>query len=62
MAVPKRKTTPSKRGNRRSHDAISATVVSYCSKSGSFHRPHQMTSDGFYKGKKVVNNYKKETK
>ena len=54
MAVPKRKTTPSKRGMRRSHDALSAPALSVDSTTGETHLRHHMTPDGFYNGRKVI--------
>jgi large subunit ribosomal protein L32 len=44
MAVQKSKKTRSRRGMRRSHDALS----------GETHRRHHITADGFYRGKKVI--------
>ncbi|MFT6984978.1 MAG: large subunit ribosomal protein L32 [Psychromonas sp.] len=55
MAVQKSRKTPSKRGMRRSHDALSAPAqLSVDATSGETHRRHHMTADGFYKGKKVI--------
>lgn len=54
MAVQKSKVTRSRRGQRRSHDALSATTLSVDSVSGEKHRRHQITADGFYRGRKVI--------
>ncbi|MCG6199951.1 50S ribosomal protein L32 [Psychromonas antarctica] len=55
MAVQKSRKTPSKRGMRRSHDALSAPAqLTVDATSGETHRRHHMTADGFYKGKKVI--------
>ena len=55
MAVQKSRKTPSKRGMRRSHDALSAPAqLTVDATSGETHRRHHMTEDGFYKGKKVI--------
>jgi large subunit ribosomal protein L32 len=54
MAVPKRKTTPSKRGFRRSHDALSTPAFTTNKTSGELQRPHHISLDGFYNGKKVI--------
>ena len=55
MAVPKRKTTKSKRNMRRSHHALTATNVSEDSHSGEFVRRHHVDlKTGLYKGKKVI--------
>ncbi|CAN8142379.1 50S ribosomal protein L32 [Thiomicrorhabdus sp. 6S2-11] len=54
MAVQQNRKTPSKRGMRRSHDAISATAITQDPTTGEVHRRHHVTADGYYKGKKVV--------
>ena len=54
MAVQKSKKTRSRRGMRRSHDALKSSTLSVDSASGEKHLRHHMTSDGFYRGRKVV--------
>ena len=54
MAVQKSKKTRSKRGMRRSHDALSGPTLSVDPTTGEKHRRHHVTADGFYCGKKVV--------
>ena len=54
MAVQKSKKTRSKRGMIRSHDSLSDLTLSTDPVSGERHLRHQMTADGFYRGKKVV--------
>ncbi|MDC0067182.1 50S ribosomal protein L32 [Gammaproteobacteria bacterium] len=54
MAVQKSKVTRSRRGQRRSHDSLTATTLSEDSTTGETHRRHHVTEDGFYRGKKVV--------
>ncbi len=54
MAVQKNRKTRSKRGMRRSHDALTGMAVSTDSTSGEAHLRHHVTADGFYKGRKVV--------
>ena len=54
MAVPKKKTSKSKKGMRRSHDALTASTVSTDETSGEKHLRHNVTADGFYRGRKVV--------
>ncbi|MGC9386594.1 MAG: 50S ribosomal protein L32 [Hydrogenovibrio sp.] len=54
MAVQKSRKTPSRRGMRRSHDALSATAITVDETSGEMHRRHHVTADGYYKGKKVI--------
>ena len=51
MAVPKRKTTPSKRGMRRSHDALRTPASSICKECGEEKLSHQAClSCGFHRG------------
>tara|TARA_A100001011_G_scaffold395303_1_gene489924 strand:+ start:3415 stop:3588 length:174 start_codon:yes stop_codon:yes gene_type:complete len=55
MAVPKRKTTKSKRNMRRSHHKLKSTNVVENKKSGEYHLSHHIDlKTGFYKGKKVL--------
>ncbi len=54
MAVQKSRKTPSKRGMRRSHDALTAKAISTDSTSGELHLRHNVTADGFYRGRKVI--------
>ena len=55
MAVQKSKKTRSRRGMRRSHDALSGSTLSVDQTSGETHLRHHVTADGFYRGNKVVN-------
>jgi large subunit ribosomal protein L32 len=54
MAVQQNRKTPSKRGMRRSHDALTATTLSTDSTSGETHIRHHVTRNGLYRGKKYV--------
>lgn len=54
MAVQQNKKTRSKRGMRRSHDALTGKTLSVDSTTGEKHLRHHVTPDGFYKGRKVV--------
>jgi large subunit ribosomal protein L32 len=54
MAVQKDRKTPSKRGMRRAHDALSGPTLSVDKTTGETHVRHQVTKDGFYRGKRVV--------
>jgi large subunit ribosomal protein L32 len=54
MAVQKSRKTRSRRGMRRSHDALSAASVSTDQTSGEKHLRHHVTADGFYRGRKVI--------
>jgi large subunit ribosomal protein L32 len=54
MAVQKSKVSRSKRNMRRAHDSLSSAAVSTDATTGERHRRHNMTADGFYRGKQVV--------
>jgi large subunit ribosomal protein L32 len=55
MAVPKRKTTKSKRNMRRSHHALTPVNIVTDSTTGEYKLPHHISlADGYYKGKQVV--------
>lgn len=54
MAVQKSRVTPSRRGQRRSHDALTAKQLATDPTTGETHLRHHMTKDGFYRGRKVV--------
>ncbi|PWI35004.1 50S ribosomal protein L32 [Vibrio albus] len=55
MAVQKNRKTRSKRGMRRSHDALTTASLSVDATSGETHLRHNVTADGYYRGKKVIN-------
>lgn len=55
MAVPKRKTTPSKRGMRRSADALKAPAYIEDKNTGEYRRPHHIDlKTGMYRGRQVL--------
>lgn len=55
MAVPKRKTSPMKRGFRRSADAIAAPAYVEDKDSGELRRPHHIDlKAGTYRGRQVL--------
>ena len=54
MAVPKRKTSKSRRNKRRSHHKITSVNVVEDKKSGEYRLPHHVDlKTGFYKGRQV---------
>lgn len=53
MAVQKTRKSPSKRGMRRAHDALTARALSIESTSGETHLRHHVSPDGYYRGRKV---------
>ena len=56
MAVPKRKTSPSRRGMRRAHDAYKIVNPSTCNNCGTTKRSHHIcTGCGQYRGRQVLN-------
>ena len=59
MAVPKRKTTRSKRGMRRAHDGLKKANVIINKTTGEYQLPHHISIDGYYRGHKVLNDKKK---
>lgn len=54
MAVQKSRKTPSRRGMRRSHDALKARALSVDQASGETHQRHHVTADGYYRGRRVL--------
>ena len=55
MAVPKRKTTPSKRGMRRAHDKLKGNTFIEDSESGELRRPHHIDlKTGVYRGRQIL--------
>ena len=55
MAVPRKKTTPQKRNQRRSHDALTPPSVIEDKDSGEFRRPHHIDlKTGMYRGRQVI--------
>ena len=54
MAVPKRRTTRSRRGMRRAHDSLSNPTLSTDKVTGEVHRRHHLTATGYYRGRQVV--------
>jgi large subunit ribosomal protein L32 len=55
MAVPKRKTSPMKRGHRRSADALKAPTYIEDKDSGELRRPHHLDlKTGMYRGRQIL--------
>lgn len=55
MAVPKRKTSKSKRDMRRSHHALSLPTIVEDKQTGEFRRPHHVDlKTGMYRGRQVI--------
>lgn len=55
MALPKRKTSKSRRDKRRTHQKVSAPSLSTCPECGEAVKPHHACpSCGSYKGRTVI--------
>ena len=55
MAVPKRKTSPSRRGMRRSHHALESNAYVEDKDTGELRRPHHVDlKTGMYRGRQVL--------
>ena len=55
MAVPKKKTSPSRRGMRRSHDALAQPSYIEDKDSGERRRPHHIDlKTGKYRGRQIL--------
>lgn len=56
MAVQQNKKSASKRGMHRAHDFLSNPPLAVEPSTGEVHRPHHISPNGFYRGKKVLPN------
>ncbi len=55
MAVPKKKTSTSRRGMRRSHDRLTPVKTGECNNCGSLKLPHHVcNSCGYYNGRQII--------
>lgn len=54
MAVQKSKVTRSRRGQRRSHDALTSKTLSQDAMSGEMRLRHHMTPNGVFKDRQIV--------
>ena len=54
MAVPKKKTTKSRRDKRRAHDALNAANIVENQTTGELTLPHHISADGYYRGRQVI--------
>ena len=54
MAAQKSKVTRSRRGQRRSHDSLTAKTLSQDPTTGETHLRHHVTPDGYFKGRQIV--------
>ena len=56
MAVQQNKKSRSRRDMRRSHDGLSRPTLSIDQLTGEVHLRHNLTKDGYYRGKQVIQN------
>lgn len=55
MAVPKKRTSKSRRNKRRSHLALAAPALSIDKQTKSVHRPHHVDlKTGYYRGRQIL--------
>ena len=54
MAVQQNKKSPSRRGMRRAHDALTGKALSIEPTSGETHLRHHVSADGYYRGRQVI--------
>jgi large subunit ribosomal protein L32 len=54
MAVQKSKVSRSRRGQRRSHDSLTAKTLAQDPLTGETHLRHHVTPDGYFKGRQIV--------
>jgi large subunit ribosomal protein L32 len=54
MAVQKSRRTPSTRGMRRSHESFKAPPLTVDPTTGETHLRHNVSPEGYYKGRKVI--------
>lgn len=54
MAVQQNKKSPSRRGMRRSHDALGTAALSIEPTTGETHLRHHVSPDGYYRGRKII--------
>ncbi len=54
MAVQQRKKSKSMRNMRRSHNALRQPTLSIEPETGELHRRHHVSSDGYYRGERVI--------
>lgn len=54
MAVQQSKKSPSRRGMRRAHDALTIPNVAIEPTTGELHRRHHISPNGFYRGRQVI--------
>lgn len=59
MAVQQNKKSPSKRGMHRAHDFLNTPPLAVEPTTGEAHLRHHVSPNGFYRGRKVLENKNK---
>jgi large subunit ribosomal protein L32 len=55
MAVPKKKTTRKRKGDRRAHQGLEVLALNKCTQCGSAKLPHRVCLEcGFYQGRQIL--------
>lgn len=55
MAVPKRRTSKSRKGTRRSHHRVTPVQIQYCARCNEAVMPHRVCSHcGYYQGRDAI--------
>ncbi len=54
MAVQQNHKSRSRRDMRRSHDSLTAAAVAMDKTTGEYHRSHNVTADGYYRGVQMI--------
>ncbi len=54
MAVPKKKISKSRRGQRRAHDSVLSGTYQECQDTGELKLRHHVSPGGYYRGRQVV--------
>ena len=63
MAVPKRRTSRSRQGTRRSHHHVTPVQIQFCARCNEPVLPHRVCPNcGFYQGREVINMEEQEGK
>ncbi len=54
MAVQQNRMTRSKRGTRRAHDGLKTKALSQEPTTGETHLRHNMSPEGYYRGRRII--------
>ncbi|EST12523.1 50S ribosomal protein L32 [Sporolactobacillus laevolacticus] len=54
MAVPKRRTSTTRKNKRRTNKGLNGPALSRDPQTGEYHLSHRVNKDGYYKGQQVI--------